>query len=103
MKKLLIALMILGTILPLYFFIPYFNGPDSTISSFLKLLFANNAVAGLSMDITVSFLTFFIWSFYDARRNKIKRWWLVPVATFSVGLSLSMPLYFYLRESHAKE
>lgn len=102
MKKVLIIFMILGTILPLYFFIPYFNEPDSTITSFFQLLFANKAVSGLSMDITISFLTFFAWSLYDARRHGITHWWLIPVATFSVGLSLSMPLYFYLRESHLK-
>lgn len=102
MKHVYIGLMVLGTILPFTFFIPYFNNPDNSILSFLRDLFVNQASAGLSMDITVSFLTFFVWSAVDAKRHGIKKWWLVPVATFSVGLSLAMPLYLYLRESKIK-
>ena len=48
-------------------------------------------------------VVFLIWSWRDARARGVARWWLVLPATCLVGLSLSLPLYLYLREGMVRE
>lgn len=89
---------IIGTIAPWLFFISFFalHGPD--IPLFLRSLFVNGAAGGFSADVLISIVVFWIWSWRDAARHSVTRWWLILPASFFVGLSLALPLYFYLRE-----
>lgn len=93
-----LAMAVIGTLLPWFFFGSFFalNGLD--ILLFLQSLFANGAAAGFSVDVLLSILVFLVWSWQDAARNKIRHWWLVLPASCTVGLSLSLPLYLWLRE-----
>ncbi|WP_353954275.1 DUF2834 domain-containing protein [Brevundimonas diminuta] len=54
--------------------------------------------SGFSADVLISIAVFLVWSWRDASRNHVSRWWLVLPASCLVGLSLSLPLYLYLRE-----
>ncbi len=89
---------VVGTVVPWLLFASFFvtNGPD--IPLFLRSLFANGAAGGFSADVMISILVFWVWSWRDAQRNQIKSWWVILPASFFVGLSLALPLYFYLRE-----
>lgn len=89
---------IVGTIVPWWFFASFFrtHGPNARL--FAEYLFANEASAGFSIDVLISILVFWVWSFADARKLRLQAWWLVPVSSLCVGLSLSLPLYLYLRE-----
>ncbi|WP_283177057.1 DUF2834 domain-containing protein [Gemmobacter sp. 24YEA27] len=93
-----LAMAIIGTLVPWLFFGSFFalNGLD--IPLFLQSLFANGAAAGFSIDVLLSILVFWVWSWRDAARNRIRHWWLVLPASIFVGLSLSLPLYLWLRE-----
>jgi hypothetical protein len=48
--------------------------------------------------VLISLLVFWVWSYTDSRARGVRRWWLVIPASFAVGLSLTLPLYLYLRE-----
>lgn len=93
--------MIAGTVIPWAFFAQFLitNGPDPML--FLRGLFANGAAGGFASDVLISIAVFWLWSFVDARRQGIARWWLVLPAGALVGLSLALPLYLYLREGRA--
>ena len=93
-----LAMAIAGTLVPWLFFGTFFaqQGPD--IAPFLKSLFANGPAGGFSADVLISILVFWVWSWRDAARHGVARWWLVLPASFFVGLSLALPLYLYLRE-----
>lgn len=93
-----LAMAVVGTVVPWVLFGSFFmqNGPD--IPLFLQSLFVNGAAGGFSVDVLVSILVFWVWSWRDARKNGVARWWLVLPASCLVGLSLSLPLYLYLRE-----
>lgn len=93
-----LAMAVIGAIVPWLLFGSFFfeNGPD--VPLFLKSLFANGAAGGFSADVLISIAVFLVWSWRDASRNNVRRWWLVLPASFLVGLSLSLPLYLYLRE-----
>ena len=88
---------VIGTIIPWFFFAQFFIQEGFNIPLFLRSLFINGAAGGFSADVLISILVFWIWSYSDARRKHIRHWWLVIPAGFTVGLSLALPLYLYLR------
>ncbi|WP_312783538.1 DUF2834 domain-containing protein [Brevundimonas sp.] len=93
-----LAMAAVGTVVPWLFFGSFFalNGLD--IPLFLKSLFANGAAGGFSAGVLITIIVFWVWSWRDAARHRVARWWLVLPASFCVGLSLALPLYLYLRE-----
>lgn len=93
-----LGMAVVGAVVPWLFFGSFFfeNGPD--VPLFLRSLFANGAAGGFSADVLISIAVFLVWSWRDASRNRVSRWWLVLPASCLVGLSLSLPLYLYLRE-----
>ncbi len=97
-KNFYLAMAVIGTVVPWLFFGSFFalNGLD--IPLFLKSLFVNGAAGGFSADVLITIVIFWVWSWRDATRHRIARWWLVLPASFCVGLSLALPLYLYLRE-----
>jgi hypothetical protein len=95
-----IVMMVLGTVLPWLFFAPYFAQTGFDIGQFVQSLFmANGLAAGFSTDILLCIGLFWLWSFWDAREQGIRHWWLLLPACSFVGLSLGLPLYLYLRET----
>ena len=88
---------ILGTLIPWLFFGQFFATEGFDIPLFVRSLFANGAAGGFSADVLISIVVFFVWSYADAQKHKIKNWWWVIPAGCTVGLSLALPLYLYLR------
>lgn len=88
----------IGTVIPWAFFATFFITKGVDIPLFVSSLLVNGAAGGFSADVLISIMIFLFWSYHDARRQGLDRWWLVLPATLTVGLSLSLPLYLYLRE-----
>lgn len=89
---------IVGTGVPWLFFGSFFAQHGLALPLFIQSLFANGPAAGFSADVLISILIFGVWSWSDAAKHKVERWWLVLPASFFVGLSLALPLYLFLRE-----
>ena len=68
---------------------------------FILGLFANGAAGGFSADILISIAVFWGWATLDARRHRVKHYWVIYPAGCFVGLSLALPLYLYLREGQS--
>lgn len=103
MRPFYAAAAIIGTILPWLFFANFFAANGIDIAGFVRGLFANGAAAGFSIDVMLSIVVFWVWSWFDARQQGIARWWLVLPAGCFVGLSLAMPLYLWLREGRTAQ
>ena len=88
----------IGTVAPYYYFIQFYAEYGGDISRFFELIYANTASAGLAMDLTVAAVVFMIWSYIDGKRNNIKKWWIIPALSLSIGVSAGVPFYLYLRE-----
>jgi hypothetical protein len=88
---------IIGTIVPWIFFAQFFAKEGFNLATIIQSLFANGAAGGFSADVLISIVVFLVWSFFDSKKIKLKNWWLVLPASFTVGLSLALPLYLYLR------
>ena len=97
-KNFYLATAVIGTVVPWLFFGSFFSSHGPDIPLFLQSLFANGAAGGFSADVLISIFIFWVWSWRDAAEHSVARWWLVLPTSFFVGLSLALPLYFYLRE-----
>lgn len=95
-ERLYLGLAIIGAVAPWIFFALFFaeNGLDPV--SFLAGLFANGAAGGFTVDVLISLLIFWVWSWHDAGKRGLENWHLVLLAGCTAGLSFAMPLYFYL-------
>ncbi|SMH36112.1 Protein of unknown function [Azospirillum lipoferum] len=80
------------------FFGSFFAVHGIDVPLFLQSLFVNGAAGGFSADVLITIVVFWVWSWRDAAKNNVARWWLILPASFFVGLSLAFPLYLYLRE-----
>ena len=103
MRPFYLLMAVLGTILPWAFFGNWFFHQGLSPLAFLKAIFPNAAASAFTADVILSSIVFWVWSFVDARRQRITSWWLVLPAGALVGLSLSLPLYLYLREDRLCE
>lgn len=103
MRQFYLVMMVIGTVVPWIFFGGFFASEGVDLPLFVTSLFPNGAASGFTVDVLLSILVFLVWSSIDAQRAGVRRWWLVLPASCLVGLSLSLPLYLYLRETARDE
>jgi hypothetical protein len=92
------VLCILGVLLPYAEFIPWVMQHGLNLPLFFRELFANRIGAFFGMDVLVSAVVLLAFTRIESRRIEIRKRWLVIVALLTVGVSLGLPLFLYLRE-----
>ena len=98
MKKLYLALAVVGTVVPYYFFVQHFGDEGYGLGSFLAAVFANPAASGFTADLLISSPVFWIWMFQQRRRRNGPSPWLFMVLNLAIGLSCALPAYLFARE-----
>ena len=68
-KSLYLVFAIVGTVVPWIFFAQFFMKEGFDVVLFIQSLFVNGAAAGFSIDVLLSILVFWIWSYVDAQKN----------------------------------
>ncbi len=98
LKTIFLILCVLGALLPLSQFASWVfeNGID--VSLFFQDLFSTKIGGFFAMDVIVSVVVLFVFIFAEGRRLEIPNLWLPVVATLSVGVSLGLPLFLYMRQ-----
>ncbi|MCU7935282.1 MAG: DUF2834 domain-containing protein [Candidatus Thiodiazotropha sp. (ex Dulcina madagascariensis)] len=98
LKTTFLVLCLLGILLPLSQFIPWVvdNGVD--IPLFFQELFSTRIGGFFGMDVIVSAVVLFVFIFSEGKRLKVNNLWLPVVATLSIGVSLGLPLFLYMRQ-----
>lgn len=93
---------ILGTVLPLWQFIPFLVVHGFDILLFFRQLFQNHISAFFGMDVIVS--SFVLWLFVcaEGRRLRMRNLWLYVLCNLGVGVSLGLPLFLFFRERKLK-
>lgn len=97
-KKIYLALAILGTLVPCYFLVSFLLDFGLDPGLLIQQLFANDISTFFAVDLIISSLVFWLFAYREAQALDIPRWWVSIVANLLVGLSLSLPLFLYLRE-----
>lgn len=98
MKKLYLVLAIIGAIVPYLFFIPFISAEGMDLSAFTAALFVNGAAGGLSADVLMSSLVFWIFMFHQLRKPSNPKPYLFIALNLLIGLSCALPAYLYARE-----
>jgi|SRR5579862_2703318 hypothetical protein len=97
-KTLYLALCLLGLVIPYAEFIPWAIQHGLNLPLFVRELFATRIGAFFGMDVLISAVVLIAFMRIESRRIGIRHRWLVIVAVFTVGVSLGLPLFLYLRE-----
>lgn len=103
MKQLYLILAIIGFIAPSILVsiesietgnILLYANPMATIEG----MFANRISTIFMIDLLVTVVVFFIWTYFDGKNAGVKNIGLVWVLTMLLGLAGGFPLYLYLKE-----
>ncbi len=100
-RTLYLGLAILGVILPMYYFVRWFQANGVDLSAMVDAWNVNDAATGLVWDLTVSYLALVVWVVWETIGNR--RWLnlLAIPAGICVGVSFGLPLYLWLRSRPA--
>ena len=97
-KTLYLALCLAGVLVPYWQFLPWVFQHGLNLPLFVRELFANRIGAFFGMDVVLSAVVLLVFSRIEGTRLEIPRRWLIVVAVLTVGVSLGLPLFLYLRE-----
>ena len=98
-KYIFLIIAIIGISYTWFYNIQYFMTYDeASLVHFFELAQSNFAGKSFGADLSVVVLTFFVWFIPDARKLKVKAWWVIIPLTFLIAVAFSFPFYLYLRE-----
>jgi hypothetical protein len=97
-KTIYLALCLLGAVLPYWQFVPWVMQHGMNLPLFVRELFANRISAFFGMDVLGSAVALIVFVRVEGARLTIRRRWLPVLAVLTVGVSLGLPLFLYLRE-----
>lgn len=101
MKRLYVVAFIIGTVFPYYFFIQFLMVHGLNVKKIVDLLFVNNISTFFAVDFFISCFVFIVFMFNESKRLRIGREkWLCLISLFTVGLSLALPLFLFIRENY---
>ena len=97
-KTLYLGLCILGAVLPYWQFVPWVAANGLHMPLFFRDLFANRISAFFGMDVIVSAVVLVVFMRTESQRLGSSRPWLPVLALLTVGVSLALPMFLYMRE-----
>jgi hypothetical protein len=97
-KTIYLLLCFIGVVLPYWQFVPWVaeNGLNAH-------LFANRVSAFFGMDVFVSAIALLLFVRIENSRLSVRGRWLPLLAVLTVGVSLGLPLFLYLRETKLEQ
>ena len=93
-----LVLCIAGLVLPYWQFMPWLFAHGLDARLFLHELFANRIGGFFGMDVLVSTVVLILFVRREGQRLGVRLVWLPIVGVLTVGVSLGLPLFLYLRE-----
>jgi hypothetical protein len=97
-KTLYLVLCFAGVLVPYWQFVPWVLQHGLNLPLFARELFATRIGAFFGMDVVISAVALLAFTRIEGARLGIRARWLVLVAVLTVGVSLGLPLFLYLRE-----
>lgn len=93
-------LALLGTVLPLSQFLPWFFEHGLNAPLFIEELFSTRIGGFFGWDVIISGLVMLVLIFTEGRRLGMRYLWLPALGGVTVGVSLGLPLFLLMRERH---
>ncbi|MFP3393198.1 DUF2834 domain-containing protein [Brevibacillus sp. SIMBA_040] len=98
MKVIYLVLAIAGAVLPYSHFIPFLQANGLDLKLLSSQLFVNDISSFFATDFLICCVVFFCFLFQEAKKGHIKHAWIYVVATLTIGLSFSLPLFLFFRQ-----
>ena len=102
LKHLYLLLALVGTVLPYAAFLPFLRAHGLDLRLLREQLFGMPVAAFFGWDVILSSVVLFVLVITEWRRTRLRFPWAPIVANMLVGVSLALPLFLYLRESHGE-
>ncbi|MGH7497552.1 MAG: DUF2834 domain-containing protein [Gemmatimonadales bacterium] len=99
-KSLYLGLGIVGVVAPYSQFIPFLREHGLDFRLIVQQLFANRISGFFALDVIVSSVVLWLFIRVEGRRSGVPRLWMPLAALLTVGVSLALPLFLFLREAH---
>jgi hypothetical protein len=99
-KYLYLILFVFGTLLPFTQLTHWVTEHGVDISLFIQELFSTRIGGFFGWDVIISAVVLLVFIFTESKRIHMRYLWLPVVATLSIGVSLGLPLFLYLRQIH---
>lgn len=97
-KHIYLLFCVIGVALPYSQFLPWVLENGFHMKLFVQQLFANRIGGFFGMDVLVSAVVLIFFVRREGRRLGVRHLWLPILGVFTVGVSLGLPLFLYLRE-----
>ncbi|PYU11829.1 MAG: hypothetical protein DMG37_15315 [Acidobacteria bacterium] len=98
-KTVYLAFCVLGIVLPYWQFGPWVVAQHGVpVGLFLRELFSSRIGGFFGMDVLVSAVVLIFFLRREGERLGVRHLWLPIAGTLTVGVSLGLPLFLYLRE-----
>lgn len=92
----------LGLVLPYSFLVPWLLASPN-VNDFFSSMLANRISTFFAADVLVSALVLLVFMHAENKKVSMKNAWAPILALLTVGVSLALPLFLYLREAAATE
>jgi hypothetical protein len=100
LRNVYLVLCVVGVVLPYWQFVPWVAANGLDMPLFFRQFFANRIGAFFGMDVLASAVTLLVFTRAESPRLGLGAGarWLPLAAVLTVGVSLGLPLFLYLRE-----
>ena len=102
-KTIYLVLCFAGALLPYWQFVPWVMQNGLSVPIMLRELFAYRISAFFVMDVLVSAVVLIVFIRVESARLNVRRRWLPVLAVLTVGVSLGLPMFLYMRELRMEE
>ena len=97
-KTVYLVLCFLGGALPYWQFVPWLLEHGLNLPLLVRELFANRISAFFGIDVIISAIAVLVFMQVESSRIGIRNRWLPTLVVLTVGVSLGLPLFLYIRE-----
>jgi len=97
-ERIYLGLCILGILIPYTQFVPFVRENGLDLPLLVDQLFSTQIGSFFGLDVIVSTIVLWCFVYFEGHRAKMKQLWLPVLASLTVGVSLGLPLFLYLRE-----
>jgi Terpene cyclase DEP1 len=97
-KHLYLVLCLTGTVLPYWWFVPFIREHGFDLPELFRQLFATPVAGFFGLDVIVSSVVLWVLVTVEGRRAGVRHLWAPVAANLTVGVSLGLPLFLYMRE-----
>lgn len=94
-----LILALIGVVLPYSQFLPWLADNGLNVGLLIEGIASSRIAAFGWLDVIVSAVVLFVFVLTDGPKRKVSNLWLPILGTLTVGVSLGLPLYLYLREA----